>query len=388
MVLAGAAFAAVLVYFVTRTGPWIECKAFGITAVMALAFAFVGASALARGRLTVIGLLAAAAVSGGVLYGNALAYRNAMVASAERLQDLQKIGEDFAGRGPTLYPALDEQAEYFLRRAQGIGLVHPIFGLGIRPGVEFDGQLFSVNLDDYDREYLERFSLIVARRDPQQSRPPSNWKRVRSTRYHEVWQRVRSDNVILRHFPISGEGPGPGLCRRVRASASETGPKARVAWVQAPDRLLLDPTSASHTPTWPVGPNFLVTVGPGQVDGQIEVERPGRYTGWLAGNFGRGIEVSINGRRIGEVAYRPNYPDAWEYVGDIDLAPGTHDVKLTRGGGTLRPGNGDFVQRTLGPLVLVRHDDGGGKVRVASARRAAEVCRSGEPLDWIEILRG
>jgi hypothetical protein len=152
----------------------------------------------------------------------------------------------------------------------------------------------------------------------------------------------------------------------------------------------MNPKDVSHPPTWPrarVTPGGLVTFGPGRVYGQVRTAEPGRYIAWLEGNFNRGITLSVNRRRIGDVAYRANYPGQWEYVGELELDRGLHDVELNRGGRDLHPGNGDWVHHSLGPLALVRQDPAVGRVRTAPAERAGALCRSDTRLDWIEIVR-
>ena len=43
--------------------------------------------------------------------------------------------------------------------------------------------------DEYDQRFLQRFRLIIRRRDPTDSRPPSNYALVRTTPFYEVWRR-------------------------------------------------------------------------------------------------------------------------------------------------------------------------------------------------------
>src|SRR5258705_8884912 len=47
------------------------------------------------------------------------------------------------------------------------------------------------DLDEMTTTFVERWPLIALRRSPSESRPPSNYDRVWSGRFYEVWKRVR-----------------------------------------------------------------------------------------------------------------------------------------------------------------------------------------------------
>ncbi len=105
----GLAAPIALYFWIEHTGPWVQLKAFTMTAAIALALAFAGAAALCELRyrpLKLLGWFAALLVAGAVLYGNAVIYHDTSLAPAARYQDLAAIGERYAGQGPTLFPAL------------------------------------------------------------------------------------------------------------------------------------------------------------------------------------------------------------------------------------------------------------------------------------------
>jgi hypothetical protein len=136
----GIAAPIALTYYVAHSGPWLELKAFTITATLFLTLAFVGAGLLASARPSHLKLLVKAAgwlgvlaIAGAVLYGNALTYHDQSVAPAARYQQLEEIGKKFASDGTAFYPDFDEYSEYFLRREHGYDLVRPP-GLRVRPG--------------------------------------------------------------------------------------------------------------------------------------------------------------------------------------------------------------------------------------------------------------
>ena len=61
-------------------------------------------------------LVLTAAVAGGVIWSNALAYHTVNLGPRDQLAELEEIGEEFAGQGPTLMTEYEPfGARYFLR---------------------------------------------------------------------------------------------------------------------------------------------------------------------------------------------------------------------------------------------------------------------------------
>ncbi|MEA2270484.1 MAG: hypothetical protein QOC64_3094, partial [Solirubrobacteraceae bacterium] len=205
----GAAGAIAVAYIVWKAEPWSEFKAFTISAPLMLTLAFAGAAALWRaaprpgragdrprpGRAVarasaVAALLAGGVIGLGVLAGNAMTYHGTSLAPTGSLAELQRIGDRYAGQGPTLYPVFDEYGEYLLRDARANSIVNPLRGeTGLRP-TAVPGVQFVREPDEYELAFLNRHRLLVLRRDPTASRPPSNWRRIDRTRHYEVWRRT------------------------------------------------------------------------------------------------------------------------------------------------------------------------------------------------------
>ena len=186
------AFGGALAYVTRRTGPWVDAKAFAITGMVCIALAFVGAAALRRGPLRLLAWPAAAVVAAAVLFGNALAYHEITLAPRDQLRDLERLGTQLKGRGPTLYPAFNEYAEYFLRRQRATSLVNPAnFRLEVRPEAAAgrSGIQFAWDLDDFVPSFVQSFEYIVERGHPVAGRPPSNYVLVERTQYHRVWRK-------------------------------------------------------------------------------------------------------------------------------------------------------------------------------------------------------
>jgi hypothetical protein len=107
----------------------------------------------------------------------------------------------------------------------------------------------------------------------------------------------------------------------------------------------------------------------------------------MEGSFGRGFTVYLDGRRIGEVTYKENYPGGHERVATVTLRRGLHRLRLFSGGGDLRPGNGgsESSLRHVGPVELSPDVGERRTVRYLDPSHAANLC--GRSLDWVEIVR-
>ena len=66
------------------------------------------------------------------------------------------------------------------------------------PGPTYDTW---ADLDELTLDYVEEFPMIVRRRNPVASRPPSNYRRVFLGDYYEVWRARGSGPQPLDHLP-------------------------------------------------------------------------------------------------------------------------------------------------------------------------------------------
>jgi hypothetical protein len=387
----GIAGAVALPYVVWRAAPWAELKAFAITAPIALALAFAGVAALGRGRwpsrlAPVLGL----AVAGAVLAGNALAYSGTTIAPSQRLAELEDIGNRYAGEGPALHPSFDEYAEYLLRDERATSPVNPPAGqFGLLPGVP-DGTFFGPEPDQFDTDFLKRFPLLVLRRNPTASRPPSWFSLVQRTRYYEVWRRTGDPNAVVAHIPLdaTADSRDASTCRAVVRAAREG---SRIAYVEGEGAQQFGADPNNIPGRWEAQGADLLARGPGRVSIGIRAEAAGRHSIWVRATLGRRVRVQLDGRDIGALRWRENYPLQFEPVADVQLSAGDHRIDLIRGGGTPLPGTAnDFANTgtlgTLGPVAILP-DAPAPRVQIADASTAGELCGSDRKLDWIEVLR-
>lgn len=386
IVAVAAAAIVTLIVIPPRYGPWIDAKVYAVTGVFCLISAFCGVAALTGHRYTrPFAWLLALVVSGGVLYGNALAVHSTTIAPEARLHELEAIGHRYSGQGPALFPSFDEYAEYFLRNVKATGRVNPPNGF---PG---DPPQFGADLDQVDPKFVRSFPLLILRRNPTRSRPPSDYRLVERTRFYEVWRRNPGPTRVDGHVALARTLAERSIsyCRQI-GTLSKFSSSFRLRWALANDPAVWIPTEGTWTPGWQPDPagSALFTRGPGHADGTVRLARAGRYHLWLTGSFERPVQVLLDGRRIATIGSLPDYADEAVPVTVLNLDSGAHRVQIRRGGGSLRPGNGDATgSRFVGPLIFLREGDPGGSTFETPSAAAYRVCRSQRSLDWVEVIK-
>jgi hypothetical protein len=400
IVLLGVTAPVALYYFIEHSTAWIQFKAFTITAAFAVTLAFTGAAALQASRrrsLSGLGWLAALAVSGGVLYGNALIYHDSLLAPGARYHDLASISKRYAGQGPALDPYFDEYAEYFLRDESGSTIVDPAnLNFQVLPGVPAPsgGQSFGWDLNQLVPSFVQSFHLIIQPRSPTSSRAPSNYDLVEQTRYFDVWRRARPSATLLAHFPFSSlpHERTPTICRVLTRAARRAGSTAEVAYAKNSTVAVVNPAEGIHPDYWKgLGPGTLAAYGAGTAQMRLTLPRAGRYSIWLQGSIGRPLGVYIDGRRLTSIGYEERYPSQFLFLGTDTLAAGPHTLRLVRGGGSLHPGSGDAaietISRTIGAIVFNREESIASRVYLAPGSRMGQICAAPVGYQWIELLR-
>jgi hypothetical protein len=378
--------------YVTRRGsPWADGKALMIISPVVVLVAGLGAAGMYASGRRFEGVALTIALAVGVLGSNALAYHDVSLAPRERLAELESIGSHLSGHGPTLYPEFEEFGKHFLREGAPTGPSEAWTPTG-GPGPARSGGdvrfAFGVDLDALPLDYVQSFRTIVLRRGFMSSRPPAGWRRMAVGNHYEVW--VRGDADVIEHIPL-GEPRQPSVeprCRVVRGLAR----RARALGVQlaaAPRTrsVLMVPAALPHPAAWVVDgtdPATLRPAGPGEVRGRVRVPTAGSYDLWAEGSFGRGIDVFLDGRRVGEARDALNGRLSAEHVARLELDAGSHEILIRRGGGNLKPGNGGGA-RLIGPLALTRSDPTGGPLHTVAPDDWRSLC--GQPLDWIEAVR-
>jgi hypothetical protein len=281
-----------------------------------------------------------------------------------------------------------------MRKARGSGLVDPWRGLMTYNKEAVPGLQTVRDTDEYDLRFLQSFNLILRRRDPTISRPPSNWRLDSVTRDYEVWRRVGDPRTVAAHFPLKNKPKErtAKFCARVQKAADRVGDGARILYaVPAPDITAVIAAKRSVPPSWGFDANSgdLHTGAPGRLQQGFAIKDPGRYQVWVRGSIGRRVTISIDGKVVGAPRWRESYPGHYELLTPVTLRGRDHRLNIFRGGGNLLPGTGNDASgatTTLGPLILVPTSERE-VMRTAPASRLRAICASKTRMDWIEVLR-
>jgi hypothetical protein len=371
--------------------PWIGAKALAISSPALVLAGMTGAAWLFGSRRRIEAAVVAAAIAGGVLWSNALAYHDVWLAPRGQLRELEQIGKVFAGSGPTLTTEYQPYAvRHFLRdmdpeapselRRRAI----PLRSGRLLPKGEYR------DVDDFQLDAILVYRTLVLPHSPSASRPPSVYRLVWSGRFYDVWQRPRAQGArIVDHLSLQ-QGDQPAAmppCRAIgqlaRVAAKDGG---ELAAVVRPAATVVRLATASLPPGWRPASGTLAAVYP-QSSGMLEtsffVSRRGRYGTWLEGTFRRSLEVSVDGRRMYRGRGELMHEGIETLLGYVQLEPGRHQIGLRYGGADLRPGSGGPAS-SFGPIVVSRYTDETG-VRYVNPTDARSLC--GKRLDWVEVVR-
>jgi hypothetical protein len=370
--------------------PWVDAKAFAVASPAPVLAGMVGAVLAWNGGRRVAGALLAVAIAGGVVWSNALAYGEVNLAPRERLAELERIGERFAGRGPTL------MTEY-----EPYGVRHFLRGMDPEGASEFRrrqillrngrslAKLEFADIDEFKLETILVYRSLVLRRSPFASRPPSIYRLVARDRYYDVWQRpnpVRR-GAILAHLALGArDKPAEtARCATVRGLARLAGPNGTIVAAPGGNPSMRNLGNATRSPSWaryggdtrivlPLRAAVLATA--------LAVPRAGDYRAWVGGAFRRLVELDVDGRRIALRRHRLSHANQFEPMGSVRLAAGRHTLTLRYGGRDLRPGSRG-APFPIGPLALSPTADPG--LLRFSAGNARSLC--GRSFDWLEVTR-
>jgi hypothetical protein len=346
--------------------PWAAGKALATASPAALSLAVLGALALRRLDRPTGGVLLAV-IAGAVLWSNVLAYGGAYLAPYEQLRELERIGHRFEDQGPALMTEYNPYgARHFLRELEGEGVSELRERLvPLREGGEVEKGL-AADTDELDPSGLFEFRTLVLRRSPVRSRPPAPYRLAWRGEYYEVWQRPEGEAAPPTSFLPLGSTYEPATvpnCKEVTALGGGASPFGK--WG---GRLL----AARHAPVFDAG------------EGELEVPRPGRYTAWLGGSIRGGVELFVEGEKIGSARHELQQEGGFVELGQVDLEAGRYAAELRFGGADLHPGSGGFPRPETGPLLFAPADDESGELVSVPVSEARRLC--GKRWDWIQAI--
>lgn len=384
-----AALAIVWLVLTRRGTTWIDAKLLMMTSPIVVLLAAIGVESMRQSGRRIEALLIGGALACGVVGSAALLYHDTNLMPTERYEELLDIGDRFAGQGPTLLPEFDEFGLYALEEvvpsgpgfsAKPLGLVTLADGSGTAYGASYD-------LDSLDSDTVAGYPLVVARRRPDSSRPPSGFRLASRGTYYDVWKRAANAPDVL-GFEAGGRGflaAGIVPCQAIRKLAD----RARVAggslrYATRAPVVVVDPAFARKLPgAWGRLEGGGIGFGsPGRVNQPFEIDRGGRYRVWLKGDFGRRLTISVDGERVGEAAYETGNAGNYARPFDVTLAAGRHVLTIDRPGGGLEPGDGSpsrLLAVVFEPLASQPN-----AVRALPAGDWRQLC--GRPVDWVEAV--
>jgi hypothetical protein len=367
------------------SSPYIDAKALVVLSPALVLAACVALFALPRP----IAITAAVVLGGALLVSDGLAYRVALIAPMDRLDELATIDKRFAGKGPVLVNEFEEYTKHFMRRSRGSD---PYEGWSAGRAQLIDTRLpvggESWDLDQLRPEFVQRYALIATRRSPVASRPPSNYDRVYSGRFYEVWE--RHGPAPLRHFPLGN----PPL------SASDEAPCSVVRQLAQQGDLIgyatARPTTTNITkgplpPGWyrvPADPLTLDVGKGGEVATKVTdpivqsvfARTPVRH--WIRGSTFRKSRLVVDGMSLA-IPRQLNGPNQWIEIGTTQARRTVQPtVVVQRPKRSLRPGDGRHDE--IGPVVSVAEIEPIA-MRVPS-RNYRRLCKS-FALDWIDVVK-
>lgn len=352
LVYAGASAVGALIVIAFGT-PWIDAKALAALSPALILMAMAGIVAVGVSGRRTVAALAAIAVAGGVLWSNLLGYHDVQLTPQARFAELEQIGHEIRGQGPTLTTEYEPYAtRLFFRDADPEGASD----LRRRPVRLRTGALLAhqqaADIDAFQLPAVLAYRTLVLRRSPFESRPPSVYRLTRRGRFYEVWR--RGPGAIAEHLPLGG---APARCSDVLRLARKG---RRLAYAPGP----------------PTGGRIDVTA-PG-----FTIPNTGPYEVWIGGTFGGRIGVHIDGKLVAARGDGLGYGAPFTSFATLELGAGFHQLDVERSASPLAPGSG---LRTFPLTIAIVPSRDVARFATLPAANARTLCN--RRLDWIEALR-
>lgn len=374
------------------TTAWVNAKTFMLSSPVLVLLAWGGIAGLRvsarrlryRWALPLAIVLPALVLAGGIGVSDALQYHASNLAPTARYDELEAINRRFAGRGPTLVTDFDEYTLYELRDMDvgGLDFMYPPVGLRT-----MKGHGYPVNLDHVPPAALRAYPLIVTRRDPTVSEPPSAYRPVWQGDYYQVWARRPGAPVAIAHLGLSNTRPVQ--CSSVQhLTQIAAAHRGQLVAAVPPETVMVDVTDSQHTSTWTYTHPGLEMTGAGQMTTTFTLPYAGAWDIWLKGQFMPAFSVSVDGHAVaslaGEIDGNPHNPDTTAPL-RVTLSAGRHRLTIARGNSILAPGSGGWA--ILHEVFLTPADaPDTDSLSVIPPAQWQSLC--GGRFDWIEVVPG
>jgi len=377
---------AVGIALISYATTWAEAKTLMLTSPIAMLLAWGGVAAL-RSSQRWLGAAAAAPLLAvvltlGVSASDAMQYHGSDLAPTVRYGELASLDVRFAGRGPTLFTDYDEYSLYLLRDLDVGGPDFIWTPPALRAVAPHHGQV--VNLDRVPPRALLAYPLIITRRNPSASRPPSAYRLLWQGTYYQVWGRRPGAPAALAHLGLNVTRPARCVAvRRIARLAARR--RGRLIAASSPGLVQISLTHARH-PEWTYRWPGLAMRERGTLWASFRVPHAGVWEVWLRGEIMPTVHVGVDGRPLATVGAElsgSSYNVDTAPPLRVRLAAGRHVLTVARGGSTLAPGDGGVALLQSAFVTPVQTGEAEALRQVPTARWRS-LC--GQRLDWIEVV--
>jgi hypothetical protein len=418
----GIALASLAILSLRGTVPWLMGKSLAFSSPAILLAGLAGAAILfSRERVVAMlaGVVLLGAIAGGVLWSNYLQFHNVTLAPRARLSELQKIGDMLTGKGPTFFNEYEIYGDrHFLRAGDPVEPAEyrdvnlPTLGNALLTDSAW------ADLDSFALSTLAPYRSLVVRIAPTESQPPSIYgeRPVWQGRYYQLWEQpahpthrviehvLLGDNTNDAYCGSASNAPGnpqcpiqPAavpVCTQVHAlAATASNDHGELLAYRRTNPIVERASSLSFEPgPWVASPpNLGPALGSAGARASWHLKLGHAISGyqlWLGGTFSRGFEVTVDGRRLGDVSDALDPPGAYERVGaPLHLRAGSHTITVIyHGESPFAPGSADTEVPTYDDLsaVALAPPAASGRYLTVAPAQAGELC--GQSLDWIEVI--
>jgi hypothetical protein len=379
---------AVWLGFAINATTWVQAKVLMLTSPVVVLIAWAGLATLKASRLRRVAPILGLVLVGGVLVSDALQYHASNLAPTARYRELAQVNRRFAGKGPTLFTDFDEYALYELRDldvgAPNFEYSPPALAPGRVAGL--GGYRYPVELERLPPASLVAYPLIVTRRDPASSRPPSVYRLLWHGDYYEVWGRPPRAPAALAVSALFG--PLAEQCSRIgRLAGVAMREHAGLIAADRPQMVRVSLVHASRPAGWGRVREGILMSGPGHLSVGFDLPDAGRWRLWLQGQIMPAVGVALDGHRLASVgAQLGGNSVVLNTLTPLTatLSAGHHVLALSRGQFSPAPGDGGTAALYAAFLTPAAVGPDVGLTAVPSSRWRSLCSR---PHEWVEVVR-
>jgi hypothetical protein len=362
---------------------WADAKTLMLTSPVVVLMAWGGVSALRSSSFKLMAPMLASVLVLGALTSDAMQYHNSNLAPTARYEELASLNARFAGKGPTLFADFDEYSMYELRDLD-VGGPDFILSPPALAGTS-EGHGDPIDIDRAAPSALERYPLIITRRDPAAIRPTSAYRLLWQGVYYQVWGRRPGAAAAIAHVELLGTPAAQ--CALIHSLAlTGSAPGAQLVAAVEPELVRIPLAGAHHPAHWGHERSGLVMSSSGALQAAFVVPHGGAWDLWLQGQIMPTVKVNVDGRQVASIAGQLDgnslVPDTMTPI-DVTLSAGVHRLSIARGGFSFAPGNGS--PPVIDGIFLTPVGAAEGTLTREPAGHWRRLC--GQRLEWVEVVR-